>query len=298
MSYHVPVLLTESIEGLNISPNGVYVDATFGGGGHSLSILQKLQDGKLFAFDQDSDAQANAFDDSRFVLVNHNFAFVKNFLEYFQVHRVNGILADLGVSSHHFDTPERGFSFRFNSKLDMRMDINASKNASVVVNEYDLDSLTTIFRDYGELPNARKLAAAICDARSQTNIETTFDLRDVAVRFCNAKTENKYLSQLFQAIRIEVNNEMETLKRFLRSCLDLLVPGGRLVVITYHSLEDRIVKNFFKTGNVEGKVEKDFYGNILTPFLNVTKKVITPTDAELQKNSRARSAKLRIVEKI
>ena len=298
MNYHIPVLLAESIEGLNISSNGVYVDATFGGGGHSLSILQKLHGGKLFAFDQDDEVYANAFDDPRFTLVNHNFAFIKNFLEYFKVSQVNGILADLGVSSHHFDTPERGFSFRFNSLLYMRMDLKSSKNARQVINEYDLNALTAVFREYGELQNARKLAYAICDAREQKEIETTFDLRDVAVRFCNAKTETKYLSQLFQALRVEVNNEMETLKRFLRAGLDMLVPGGRFVIITYHSLEDRIVKNFFKTGNTEGDVQKDFYGNVQTPFLQRTKKVIVPSVEEVQSNSRSRSAKLRIAEKI
>jgi len=298
MNYHIPVLLTESIEGLNISPDGVYVDATFGGGGHSLSILQQLSHGKLFAFDQDDDARVNVFDDPRFTLVNHNFAFLKNFLEYFKVPHVNGILADLGVSSHHFDTPERGFSFRFNSALDMRMDLNSTKNARQVINEYDLNALTYVFREYGELQNARKLAYAICDARIQKEIETTFDLRDIAVRFCNAKTETKYLSQLFQSIRVEVNNEMETLKRFLRAGLDVLAPGGRFVVITYHSLEDRIVKNFFKTGNTEGVIVKDFYGNVKTPFLQITKKIIVPSDDELRENNRARSAKLRIAEKI
>jgi 16S rRNA (cytosine1402-N4)-methyltransferase len=298
MSYHTPVLLAESIEGLRVSSNGVYVDATFGGGGHSLSLLEQLKGGKLYVFDQDADAVQNIIDDSRLTFVNHNFAFLKNFMLFYGEPQLQGILADLGVSSHHFDTPERGFSFRFHAKLDMRMDVKSPISAYTVVNEYDFDRITNILREYGEIQHARSLARAIVEARSVAAIETTTDLKQIAMRFCSPKNEAKFLSQVFQAIRVEVNNEMETLKRFLYAGLEMLAPGGRFVVITYHSLEDRFVKNFFKTGNTDGVVVKDFFGNVQTPFVNITKKVCVPSAEEIQRNPRARSAKLRIAEKI
>ncbi len=297
MKYHVPVLLHESVEGLNINPEGIYIDATFGGGGHSAAILGKLTQGHLFGFDQDADAKANAFDDERFTFVYHNFAYVKNFMRFFEVGQVDGILADLGVSSHHFDDAQRGFSFRFDAPLDMRMDRSVKKSAANVVNEYDEDELTRVLKNYGEIANARRLAQEIISRRSGAPIQTTDDLKKIGQKFCNPQTESKYLSQIFQALRIEVNNEMQALKDFLQGGLEILKPGGRFVVITYHSLEDRLVKNFFKTGNIEGNVEQDFFGNVTTPFTAVSKKVIVPSDAEIQENNRARSAKLRIVEK-
>lgn len=297
MKYHVPVLLKESIEGLNINPKGIYIDATFGGGGHSAAILSKLEDGHLFGFDQDADAKQNAFDSEKFTFVYHNFAYVKNFMQFFEVGLVDGILADLGVSSHHFDDAKRGFSFRFDAPLDMRMDRTVKKSAANVVNEYDEQELTRIFKMYGEIANARRLAQEIVSHRSVCPIQTTEDLKKIGQRFCNPQTESKFLSQIFQALRIEVNNEMQALKDFLQGGLQILKPGGRFVVITYHSLEDRLVKNFFKTGNVDGDLEQDFFGNVKTPFTQISKKVIVPTDEEIKENNRARSAKLRIVEK-
>ena len=251
----------------------------------------------MFGFDQDADAKANAFDDERFTFVYHNFAYVKNFMRFFEVGQVDGILADLGVSSHHFDDAQRGFSFRFDAPLDMRMDRSVKKSAANVVNEYDEDELTRVLKNYGEIANARRLAQEIISRRSGAPIQTTDDLKKIGQKFCNPQTESKYLSQIFQALRIEVNNEMQALKDFLQGGLEILKPGGRFVVITYHSLEDRLVKNFFKTGNIEGNVEQDFFGNVTTPFTAVSKKVIVPSDAEIQENNRARSAKLRIVEK-
>lgn len=297
MKYHIPVLLNESIEGLNIHPKGIYVDATFGGGGHSAAILSKLNGGHLFSFDQDSDAKQNALESEWFTFVHHNFAYVKNFMQYFEVEAVDGILADLGVSSHHFDDAQRGFSFRFNAPLDMRMDRSVKKSAADVVNEYDEQNLTRVFKTYGEIANARRLAQEVVARRSESPILTTDDLKRIGQRFCNPQTESKYLSQIFQALRIEVNNEMQALKDFLVGGLQILKPGGRFVVITYHSLEDRLVKNFFKTGNVEGELSQDFYGNVQTPFVAISKKVIVPSDEEIKENNRARSAKLRIVEK-
>ncbi len=298
MEYHVPVLLTESINGLKINPEGVYVDATFGGGGHSAAILKELKGGKLYGFDQDADALENVPNVENFTLINHNFSFIKNFMDFYGENKIDGILADLGVSSHHFDTAERGFSFRFEGKLDMRMDQNASLSAETLLKTYSCEDLTKIFREYGEIKNARKLAETICNIRETEQINTTEDLAKIAKKFCNQKTENKYLSQVFQALRIEVNNEIRVLEDFLEASIDVLKPGGRFVVITYHSLEDRVVKRFFKTGNIEGKANKDFYGNVETPFKEITRKVIVPTEKELQENNRARSAKLRIVEKI
>jgi len=297
MNYHVPVLLRESIEGLNIIPNGIYVDATFGGGGHSSSILKQISTGRLFGFDQDADAKKNIPENPLFTFVHHNFRFIKNFLNYYGVEQVDGILADLGVSSHHFDTAERGFSFRFSSSLDMRMDGSNGKTAQTIINTYNLEELTHIFKEYGEIINARKLAQTIINERSIKPIETTDELKLIGQRFCNPKSESKYLSQIFQALRIEVNNEIEVLEDFLEASLAVLKPGGRFVVITYHSLEDRLVKNFFKTGNFEGKPEKDFFGNISTPFEIITRKIITPSDEELKENNRSRSAKLRIAAK-
>lgn len=298
MNYHVPVLLHESVEGLNIVPQGTYVDATFGGGGHSSLILKKISGGTLFGFDQDEDAKCNIPDNPNFTFVHHNFKYIKRFLKYYNVTQVDGILADLGVSSHHFDTPERGFSFRFNATLDMRMDTTTSLTAHDVINTYDIDALTYVFREYGELLNARKVAYTIVLERQKQSIHTTEDLKFVCKRFCNPKTESKFLSQLFQALRIEVNKEMEVLQDFLQAGLEVLKPQGRFVVITYHSLEDRLVKNFFKTGNIRGEVSKDFYGNVQSPFEIISKKIITPTAEELEQNNRARSAKLRIVQKI
>lgn len=297
MKYHVPVLLNESIEGLNINPKGIYIDATFGGGGHSAAILKKLDGGHLFGFDQDADAKQNAFDSEQFTFVYHNFAYVKNFMQYFEVGRVDGILADLGVSSHHFDDAQRGFSFRFDAPLDMRMDRTVKKSAANVVNEYDEQDLTKVFKNYGEIANAHRLTQEIISHRSVCPIQTTEELKQIGQRFCNPQTESKYLSQIFQALRIEVNNEMQALKDFLQGGLQVLKPGGRFVVITYHSLEDRLVKNFFKTGNVDGDLEQDFFGNVNTPFTAISKKVIVPSDEEIKENNRARSAKLRIVEK-
>ena len=251
----------------------------------------------MFGFDQDADAKQNALQSEQFTFVYHNFAYVKNFMQFFEVGQVDGILADLGVSSHHFDEAERGFSFRFDGPLDMRMDRSVKKSATNVVNEYDEQQLTDVFKNYGEIANARRLAQEIISRRSIAPIRTTEELKQIGQRFCNPQTESKYLSQIFQALRIEVNNEMQALKDFLQGGLEILKPKGRFVVITYHSLEDRLVKNFFKTGNIEGKMEQDFYGNVRTPFTAISKKVIVPSDEEIKENNRARSAKLRIVEK-
>ena len=298
MAYHVPVLLRESVDALSVVADGVYVDATFGGGGHSRELLRVLgEHARLFVFDQDADAQKNALDDKRLVFVQSNYAFLKNFLSFYEVDGVHGVLADLGVSSHHFDTPERGFSFRFDSRLDMRMNSSAGKSAYDVLNTYSCEDLTRVFREYGELRQAYSLARAICESREAKPLETTFDLKNIGLKFFSPKQENKLLSQLFQAIRIEVNNEMESLKRFLKAGLDVLLPGGRFVIITYHSLEDRLVKNFFKSGNFEGLIEKDFFGKSIVPFEQITRKPIIPSVVEMQENSRSRSAKLRIVQK-
>lgn len=297
-TFHTPVLLEQSLSGLQIKPDGDYVDATFGGGGHSRAILKNLGEGRLFGFDQDKDAAINIPDDRRFIFISHNFRFLKNFLAYFDVEKVDGILADLGVSSHDFDVPERGFSFRFKAELDMRMNQSSSKTAATVINSYSEDELIKIFREYGEIANARQLASAIVAARGQQPLTTTQQLLDVVKPFTPQKIENKYLAKVFQALRIEVNNEMEVLKEFLSASAGSLKPGARLVVITYHSLEDRLVKNFMKAGNFEGKAEKDFYGNVKTDFRVINNKVITPDEAELTRNPRSRSAKLRIAEKI
>ncbi len=299
MGYHLPVMLNECIEGLNIRPDGTYVDATFGGGGHSRAILSHLgEGGRLIAFDQDADALVNALDDSRFTLLNENFRHMKSFLRLHGVRSVDGVLADLGVSSHQFDVAERGFSTRLNGELDLRMDRRQETTARDLVNSASEEELTRILRLYGELPNAYQMAKAICRARMEKEIVTTFDLKDAVSRHLPRGMENKYLAMLFQALRIEVNGELEALKEMLQQSVDVLVPGGRLVVMSYHSLEDRLVKNFFKAGNFEGEVNKDFYGNPIVPLKPVVRKAVTASEEELQVNSRARSAKLRVAEKL
>ena len=298
MEYHNPVLLQASVDGLNIKPDGIYVDVTFGGGGHSKEILKRLgPNGKLFAFDQDEDALANALTDERFTLINENFRFIKRFLRFYGVKSVDGILADLGVSSHQFDVPERGFSTRFDAELDMRMSQKNDLNAYRVVNEYDDVNLKRVFLDYGELKNAPALARAIVDAREEQPIKTTDALKEVLARFLPERVRNKILAQIYQAIRIEVNQEMDVLKEFLEQSLEVLNPSGRLSVISYHSLEDRLVKRFMKNGMFEGEPERDFFGNFSVPFKTVGK-LIVPDNAEIKENNRARSAKLRISEKI
>lgn len=294
--YHIPALAAETIEGLNIEPGGIYVDVTFGGGGHSRAILSALgKDGRLFGFDQDMDAYANRIDDPRFVFIHSNFRYLQNFLRFHGVRQVDGILADLGVSFHHFDDGERGFSFRYGEGvLDMRMNRDDSNDARKVVGEYDVDALRTIFRLYGELKNARRLAEAIVRRRAEKEIVTIADLLDVVRPMINPRQEKKELAQVFQALRMEVNHEVDALSEFLRQTLQVLRPGGRLAVITYHSIEDRMVKNFMKSGNIEGKVETDFFGRTLTPIRPLSNKVIVPTEEEVERNPRARSAKLRI----
>jgi 16S rRNA (cytosine1402-N4)-methyltransferase len=298
MEYHNPVLLQASVDGLNIKPDGIYVDVTFGGGGHSKEILRRLgPNGKLFAFDQDEDALANALPDERFVLINENFRFIKRFLRFYGVKSVDGILADLGVSSHQFDVAERGFSTRFDAELDMRMSQKNDLNAYRVVNEYDEANLRRVFFDYGELKNAPVLARTIVEAREEQPIKTTDELKEVLARYLPDRVRNKILAQIYQAIRIEVNQEMDVLKEFLEQSLEILNPKGRLSVISYHSLEDRLVKRFMKNGMFEGEPERDFFGNFSVPF-KIVGKLIVPDDAEIKANNRARSAKLRIAEKI
>ncbi len=297
--YHIPALLPECMEGLRILPDGTYVDVTFGGGGHSREIIRHLgPEGRLLAFDQDLDAQQNSLDDDRFTFIHSNFRFLKNFLRYYQAERIDGLLADLGVSFHHFDEAERGFSFRFDGALDMRMNQQSPQTAATVLNSYDEERLSDIFYLYGELPQARKLANAIIKSRQTNPLQTINNLLEVVRPYINRKQEKKELAQLFQALRIEVNAEMESLRKMLRQALDILNPGGRLVVLTYHSLEDRLVKNFFKTGNFEGKADKDFFGKTTTPFKLINRKVIVPTEEEIERNPRSRSAKLRIAEKL
>lgn len=296
--YHLPVMLNECIENLNIKPDGIYVDVTFGGGGHSRAILSHLSpEGRLYAFDQDADALANALEDSRFKLIHENFRHMKNFLRLEGVRSVDGILADLGVSSHQFDVAERGFSTRLDGELDLRMDRRQELTARALVNSADEAELTQILHLYGELPNARQMAKAICQARSETEIVTTFDLREAVSRHLPKGMENKYLAMLFQALRIEVNGELEALKALLQQGVELLRPEGRMVVMSYHSLEDRLVKNFFRAGNFEGEVEKDFYGNPIVPLVPVSRKAVMAGDEEVQRNPRARSARLRVAER-
>ncbi|MBQ8564422.1 MAG: 16S rRNA (cytosine(1402)-N(4))-methyltransferase RsmH [Bacteroidaceae bacterium] len=296
--YHIPALLEECMEGLDIKPDGKYIDVTFGGGGHSREILRRLgSNGHLYSFDQDEDAQRNIIDDERFTFVYSNFRYLKNFMHYHEVEAVDGVLADLGVSFHHFDDEERGFSFRFDAPLDMRMNKQARLTAAEILATYSEERLAQLFSLYGELRSARRIAAAIVAARSKGGVKTTGELLELVSPFINRKQEKKELAQLFQALRIEVNNEMDSLRAMLRQAVEMLKPGGRLVVITYHSLEDRIVKNFIKTGNVEGVVEKDFFGRVKTPLCAVNNKVIVPSDEEVERNPRSRSAKLRIAEK-
>lgn len=297
--YHIPALLQETIDGLNIRSDGTYVDVTFGGGGHSKEILKRLSEkGRLFGFDQDEEAYKNSLDDDRFQFVRSNFRYLKNFMKYYQVEKVDGILADLGVSFHHFDDEERGFSFRYESKLDMRMNRSANKTAADVLNNYDEEELSRIFYLYGELRMARKIASSIVLARQQKPINTVDDFREIMERFTRRDREKKILAQAFQALRIEVNQELDALSEMLQQAKKILTVGGRLCVISYHSLEDRMVKNFFRSGNIDGKIEKDFYGNPLTSLKVTNRKVIIPTEEEQKKNPRSRSAKLRIAEKL
>lgn len=293
--YHTPALLSECIEGLSIKPGGVYVDCTFGGGGHSKAILDCLgPDGRLFGFDQDADAIANSLDDPRFTFVHGNFRYLSNFMDYFGITKVDGILADLGVSFHHFDEADRGFSFRFEGELDMRMNQKSARSASTVINTYSEEQLAEVFYLYGELHNSRKLARAIANRRSSGEIKTIAEFSELMKPFFPREKEKKELSKLFQAIRIEVNDEMAALKELLLQSVMVLGKESRLVVLTYHSLEDRLVKNFVKSGNFEGKLEKDFYGNVIAPLRAVNNKVIVASEEEVCQNPRSRSAKLRV----
>lgn len=303
-SYHTPVMLNESVDALNIKPGGIYVDATFGGGGHSKEILARLNgNGRLFGFDQDADTEANIpklenESAEEFTFVCSNFRYLKNWMMYYGIEHIDGLLADLGVSSHHFDDETRGFSFRFNdAPLDMRMNNRAGRTAADVLNTYDEEALADMFYVYGELRNAKRIAAAIVSSRTRRSIRTSGDLKDLVEQFFKTERAKKDMARLFQALRIEVNNEMQALCELLRASVELLAPGGRLSVITYHSLEDRMVKNIMKTGNIEGKVKQDFYGQIESPLHLVNNKVIVPTDSEQNENPRSRSAKLRIAEK-
>lgn len=316
-TYHVPVLLKESVDGLHIKPNGIYVDVTFGGGGHSREILSRLgADGHLFSFDQDADAENNIFedsgdakdcsneqkgkrfvDDSRFTFVRSNFRFLKNWMQYYGIEQIDGLLGDLGVSSHHFDDESRGFSFRFDAPLDMRMNKRAGKTAADIVNEYDEEQLANLFYIYGELKNSRRIASTLTNARRQKPIATTSDFISAVEPLFKREREKKDMAKLFQALRIEVNHEMTALKEMLMAATDVMKPGGRLSIITYHSLEDRIVKNIMKTGNIEGKVEQDFFGHIDSPYKLINNKVIVPSEEEQSQNPRSRSAKLRIAER-
>ena len=299
-TYHVPVLLRESVDGLAIKPDGVYIDTTFGGGGHSREILGRLgKKGHLFSFDQDADAERNSVNDDRFTFVRSNFRYIKNWMRYYGIEQVDGLLADLGVSSHHFDDETRGFSFRYEAPLDMRMNKRAGKTAADILNEAEESQLADILYIYGELKQARRIASAIAKERTTRRIETTADLISVTEGLLGSNgNEKKEMAKLFQALRIEVNHEMDALREMLNGARDLLCPGGRLSVITYHSLEDRMVKNFIKAGNAEGKVSQDFFGRIEAPFRAVNNKIITPSADEQAQNPRSRSAKLRIGEKI
>ena len=296
--YHVPALLTETIEGLNIQPDGVYVDVTFGGGGHSSAILEKLgENGRLFGFDQDIDAVKNIPDDVRFTFVRSNFRYLKNFLKYHGVTQINGLLADLGVSSHHFDEAERGFSFRFDGPLDMRMNTASPVTAAHILATYTEEQLADVFYLYGELHNARKIARTVVMHRAKEPVERIFQFIELLKPFFSREKEKKDMARVFQALRIEVNSEMKVLSEMLEQCVELLSPEGRIAVLTYHSLEDRLVKNYFRSGNFEGKIEKDFFGNVIAPLKTINNKVIVATDEEVQRNPRARSAKLRVAMK-
>ena len=298
-TYHVAVLLRESVDGIDIKPDGIYVDVTFGGGGHSREILGRLgKKGHLYSFDQDADAEKNMMTDDRFTFVRSNFRYIKNWMRYYEVEKIDGLLADLGVSSHHLDDEDRGFSFRFEAPLDMRMNKRAGKTAADIINDYDEEQLADVLYLYGELKNARRLASALVKARQEKRIETTGDLLKATEQLFQREREKKETAKMFQALRIEVNQEMRALQEMLNGAKDLLCEGGRLSVITYHSLEDRIVKNMMKTGNVEGKVQQDFFGRIEAPFKAIGNKVIVPDDEELARNPRSRSAKLRIAERV
>ncbi len=297
--YHIPALLPQVLEGLDVKTNGVYVDVTLGGGGHSRAIMDRLStEGHLYSMDQDMDAIERAVSDPRFTVIHGNFKYLKNFMRYYKVDGVDGILADLGVSFHHFDDPERGFSFRWDGRLDMRMNRSAGLDATAVLQSYSESQLADMFYLYGELRNARRIASAIVKQRSVQPIDTVERLREVIAPLINPKQEKKELAQVFQALRIEVNNEIEALKALLSQSLQVLKPGGRLAIITYHSLEDRLVKNFMKTGNLEGKLEKDFYGRVLSPMALVNNKPIVADDDEIERNPRSRSAKLRVATKL
>jgi len=297
--YHIPVMLNECMEGLAIKPDGVYVDVTFGGGGHSREILSRLgKKGTLYGFDQDADAESNIPEDDRFVFVRSNFRYLSNFMRFHGETEIDGLLADLGVSSHHFDDKDRGFSFRFQGMLDMRMNTRAGKTAADILNTYTEEALSTLFYLYGELKNSRKLASVIVKARETKPLETTDEFLALITPYIGKDKEKKMLAQVFQALRIEVNDEMRALREMLQQAMRLLKPGGRLVVMTYHSLEDRLVKNFFKSGNFEGTISQDFFGNIQSPFRLINNKVITPSSEEVEVNPRSRSAKLRIAEKL
>lgn len=299
-TYHIPVLLDKTVDGLNIRQGGVYIDATFGGGGHSREILRRLDpNGHLYSFDQDADAENNVpKDENRFTFVRSNFRYLKNWMRYYGVEGVDGILADLGVSSHHFDDETRGFSFRFDSKLDMRMNGRGGQTAADIINRYDEEQLARIFYVYGEMKNSRKLAAALIKARQQEAVETVGRLTGIVQPLIGRDREKKDLAKVFQALRIEVNHEMDALEEMLKSAIEILKPGGRLSVLTYHSLEDRMLKNFIRSGNVEGKVEQDFFGNRMSPLKAINNKVIVPDEEEQTLNPRSRSAKLRIAEKL
>jgi len=298
MVYHVPALLDESINGLNIRPTGIYVDVTFGGGGHSKEILKRLSEGRLVGFDQDEDAAANLIKDDRFTFLNQNFRFLRNNLRYLGIDRVDGIIADLGVSFHQFDEPSRGFTFRQDTELDMRMNSRSGVKASDLLQKLPEEELADIFYLYGEFTNSRRIAKSIVEARKVRPVKTVSDITSVLAALVPFRQENKFYARLFQALRIAVNHEIDYLKEMLEQALEVLAPGGRLVVLTYHSLEDRIVKDFMRSGNFSGEEQKDFYGNLVTPFRLVTRKAIVPGEDEIERNSRARSAKLRIAEKI
>jgi len=297
MEYHNPVLLSECIEGLNIKPTGIYVDVTFGGGGHSKLILKNLKGGKLFAFDQDKNANNNALQEDSFKLINANFRHLKNFLRMEGVRKIDGLLADLGVSSHQFDVAERGFSIRFDGELDMRMNTNSSLSAKEVVNEYAQQDLANVLYKYGELRNSRSIAKKIIEASEKEAIITTSQLIDIVAHMVPEKKRNQFLARVFQAIRIEVNDEMKALEEMLLDAVDMLNEGGRLVVLSYHSLEDRMVKNLMKNGKLEGELEKDFFGNPIKDLTEITRKVIVASKRQIEENTRSRSAKLRIAEK-
>jgi len=298
MVYHIPALLKESIDGLNIRPGGIYVDVTFGGGGHSMEILKNLKTGKLVAFDQDEDAALNAPKDDRLIFLDQNFRFLRNNLLFNKIEKIDGLIADLGVSFHQFDEPERGFTFRQDAPLDMRMNKSSSITAADLLNNLEESELADILFKYGELTNSRRIAKEIAVARGSKQLKSVNDIIDVIGKLAPFRQEHKFYAKIFQALRIAVNHEMDYLKEMLRQALEVLNPGGRLVVITYHSLEDRLVKNFMRAGNFEGEEKKDFYGNVETPFRLINKKGTTPDDEEVARNNRSRSARLRIAEKI